>query len=166
MGNERKKYTKLKIGIYEKEVFAEYGYDNHELIEESLVYTIYSLAETKPIRENLELVFTKNVDIEFDENRFKTAYKNTITNKTKSLNLELRRCFLIGLLLLLAGVSVLCVDVFLIGDVSEFLYEFVNIMAWVFWWAGIEVLTIHAVQIIIEKRKYKRLLNCKISFKN
>jgi len=39
-------------------------------------------------------------------------------------------------------------------------------MAWVFCWAGIEVMTIHAVQIIIEKRKYKRLLNCKISFKN
>ena len=166
MDKKRKKYTKVNIGIYEKDVFAEYGYDNHELIEESLVYTVYSLAETKPIKENLELSFTKKVDAEFDENRFKTAYKNTITSKIKSLNLELRRCFLIGLLLLLAGVSVLCVDVFLIGDVSEFLYEFINIMAWVFWWAVIEVMTIHAVQIIIEKRKYIRLLNCKISFKN
>ena len=166
MENERKKYTKLKIGIYEKEVFAEYGYDNHELIEESLVYTVYSLAETKPIRENLELVFTKNVDTSFEEERFKQAYKNTITNKTKSLDHEIRRCAMVGIFTLIVGLLLLCVDVFLIGNNSKYFYELVSIFAWVFCWVATEVLTIQILQLVIEKRKYKRLLRCKITFKD
>lgn len=166
MNKRQKKFTKLNVSIYEKEIFADYGYDNHELIDDTLVDTIYKLADTKPIRENLELVITKKENVSFDEDRFISAYKNTILNKTKSLSHEIFRCSVVGIILLLLGTGLLCVTEFLLHDIDNFLYQFSTILSWVFCWGGIEVLTIQLVQLLIEKTKYKRLLKSKITFKN
>lgn len=163
---EEKHYTKLNISIFEKEIFADYGYDNHELIDDTLVETVYKLADTKPIRENLELVIAKKEDVSFDEERFKSAYKNTISNKTKSLTHEISRCAIVGFILLFVGVGLLFVTEFWLNDLDSFIYEFFTILNWVFCWGGIEVLCIQLTQLAIEKTKYKRLLKCKISFKN
>ena len=166
MSKKQKNYTKLNVSIYEKEVFADYGYDNHELIDDTLVETIYKLADTKPIRENLELVIAKKEDVSFDEARFNSAYKNTILNKITSLTHEVVRCSMVGILLLLIGTGLLCVTEFLLHDIDNFLYQFATILSWVFCWGGIEVLAIQLTQLLIEKKKYKRLLKSKISFKN
>ena len=165
MEKKQKNYTKLNISIYEKEIYADYGYDNHELIDNSLVDTIYKLAETKPIREKLELVIAKKKSVSIDEDRFKKAYKNSISNKTKSISHEIFRCSIVGIVLLLFGVGLLCVTEFLLHGLDNFAYQFFTILSWVFCWGGIEVLCIQLTQLAIEKKKYKRLLNCKISFK-
>lgn len=155
----------ININIYDQSVYAEYGYEGHELIEDSLVSTVETLAATKPIRNRLKLVFHKKKTMKISEERFVTAYTNSIKNKVTEKNNEIKRCLTTGIILLFVGLAVLCFDVFVAENLSYFLFEFFNIFAWVFCWAAVEIFTIHLVQLIIDKRKYKRLLSVEILFK-
>lgn len=155
----------ININIYDQSVYAEYGYEGHELIEESLTSTVETLAATKPIRNRLRLVFHKKKSMKISEERFVKAYTNSIKNKVTEKNNEIKRCFTTGLILLFVGFALLAFDVFVAASMGEFIYEFFNIFAWVFCWAAVEIFTIHLVQLIIDKRKYKRLLSVEIRFK-
>lgn len=155
----------ININIYDQSVYAEYGYEGHELIEESLVSTVETLAATKPIRNRLRLVFHKKKSMKISEERFVNAYTNSIKNKVTEKNNEIKRCFITGMILLFVGLGLLAFDVFVAESFGYFLYEFFNVFAWVFCWAAIEVFTIHLVQLIIDKRKFKRLLSVEIRFK-
>ena len=50
------------------------------------------------------------------------------------------------------------------NKVPYFWFELFCLLAWVFGWGGVEVLTIELVQIVIEIKKLKRLTNAHISF--
>lgn len=152
------------INLYDTDTYADYGYENHEQLNEELSNKIITLANTKAIKDNLLLRFKTNSQQPLEEGRFRTAYQNTIKNKIEMKKNEISRCAMIGSVQFLFSIALIFFLVFVAPSMGNTFYIFFEIFTWVFAWCAIEMLTIHMSQLIIDKLKFKRLLKATIQF--
>lgn len=155
---------KLTINILDEDVFNEYGVDEHVVLQEDLTYTIETLSNTQKLNSKLNLNFSVKNDININEEKFIDSYKNTFRMNIKMKRHELSRCVTTGIVILLVGIFLLALNVFVFENLEKFTYEFFSVISWVFVWAGVETLTLELIQIIIEIKKNKRLLNANVTF--
>ncbi len=160
------KTEQITIGISEESVYAGYAVEDRETIDEMLVDAIEKVADTKPISKKLEITFLHDSNLKFDEERFTTAYKNTMQNKVDAKKREITRCLFTGISLLVVAISALLAFVYFFVDKSLFWNKFGEIISWVFVWGSVEVFTIELIQLLIDKAKAKRLLNATIIIKS
>lgn len=161
---KEKKRENIKINIYEEEVYAEYGVDDKEMFEDSLIDTVEKLANSKPLRTDITLQFVCENRVEVEQERFKNAFKNTGLNELQTKKRELGRCLIIGFIMAAISVGLLVGYTVLQPYLTFFWNQFFNVIFWVFMWAAVEILTIEAIQILIEMAKIKRVLRAKIEF--
>ena len=163
---KEKKRENIKINIYEQEVYAEYGVDDKEMFEDSLIDTVEKLANSKPLRTDIALQFVCEEGIEVEQERFKVAFKNTGKNKLETKKRELARCLITGVIMAVFALALLAGYHFLHPYIEDIVFwnELCDVAVWVFMWAAVEILTIEAIQILIEMAKIKRVLRAKIEF--
>ena len=65
---------------------------------------------------------------------------------------------------MIVGIMLLIVYASVEEKLPVFWVELIDLFAWVFGWGGVEVLTIELIQIAIEIKKIKRLINAHIHF--
>ena len=163
---KEKKVDKIKINIYEEEVYAEYGVDDKEMFEDSLIDTVEKLANSKSLRTDISLQFVCEPGIEVEQERFKKAFQNTGINKLETKKRELGRCFITGTIIGIIAIALLLGYTFLHPYIENHIFwnELCDVAVWVFMWATVEIFTIEAIQILIEMAKIKRILRAKIDF--
>ena len=158
------KRKSLNFNLYSDDVYCSYGTDKGPLLNDEIAQTIENHANNHKIKEDLSITFKTYEESPIDKNEFLQAYSNTYNSKIVEKRHELSRCMITGLILLTVGFLLLWLDVAIEEKVPYFWYELFNVFAWVFCWGGIEVLTIEAIQIILEIKKIKRLTHAHIYF--
>lgn len=163
---KEKNRENIKINIYEEEVYAEYGVEDEEMFEDSLIDTIARLSNAKPLRTDVNLQFVCEEGVEVDEERFKKAFKNTENHAMSAKKKELGRCLITGIIMAIIGLGLLIGYHFLHPYIEDivFLNELCDVAVWVFMWAAVEILTVEAIQIGIEIAKIKRVLRANVEF--
>lgn len=155
----KRKYNKnvINIDINEENVYADYGIDGDLLVEEDLIDNMFNVANTRPIKQGVIFCFKEKNGIDVEDSKFISAYHNTIKNHLLSKKLEIRRCILLGVVLLVASALFILLENFFFIKQGPIIAEVSNIISWVFFWAAVEVLTIDLSQLMMEKIKYIRL---------
>lgn len=165
MGTTKNKIKhSIDISIHNEDVFANYGYDDKEFIDYELMDTVYNLSNAYPLRHCLSIKFINESDKTIDEKRFKSAYKNTLKTEINKKKNEMKRCITTGLIMFVIGLILLLTYVYISPKWGPFIEEVFDLVAWVFAWAAVEILTVELIQILIEIKKYKRILNSKFNF--
>lgn len=149
-------------------VYADYGIEKDDMLDDNLVETVEKLANTKPIKTDLTIHFLSKSESELskiDKKRFKTAYKNTINQKLFMKNHEISRCLMTGLVFFAIAVILAAVYVVIEPHIGKFFNQFCYIIEWVFICTTVQTLTIELIQLYIDRAKLKRLLKAKIIFR-
>ena len=152
----------ININIYDTDIFAEYGYENREQVQQSFVDTVKSMADAKPLKEKLTLLVSKPKDSKIDKDRFRKAYGNTLSNIVSTKTNEMKRCLFTGLVFFVLSFALLALNVFVFATIGGLLYAVTNLLAFVFGFVGIEALSLELIQLIIEVKKYKRIMSVEI----
>lgn len=160
----RFKSNTITIDINEENVYAEYGYEDKLLLEDSLVDSIEYMASTRPIKQKLTFCFKETTKTDINEAQFIEAYHNTFSTKIEAKKHEIGRCCLTGLILFIISMGFILFEQFVVIGAHAVIYEFFEIMSWVFAWAAVETLTIELIQLIMDKRKYNRILDVDFKF--
>ena len=158
------KRKSLSFNLYSDDVYCSYGTDNGPLLNDEIAQTIESHANNHKIKTDLEITFNTYEESPIDQNEFLQAYSNTYNSKNIEKKHELSRCLITGSILMTIGIILLIIYVSMENKVPYFWFELFCLLAWVFGWGGVEVLTIEMVQILIEIRKIKRLIKAHIYF--
>lgn len=160
------KRKKLNFNLYNDNVYCSYGTaEGGPLLSDDIANTIKTHANTNKLKTKLEIEFSTSKDSNIDKDEFLQAYNNTFSSKKVEKKHELSRCILTGSILMAIGIILLVIYVSMVNRVPYFWFELFCLLAWVFCWGGIEVLTIELVQIVIEIKKIDRLINSNIAFK-
>ncbi len=155
----------LNFNLYDKDVYNSYGVDDKPLLNDELAYTIEERANNHKINTKLSINFKKYKESPINEEDFLDAYKNSFSSRIKAKTHELSRCLITGLIMLFVGIAILLFDVFVAEEFFHyFWFEFFNVIAWVFCWGGVEVLTVELIQIKMEIGKLEKLTKAEISF--
>jgi len=163
----KKDNKNIHVNLFSEDVYAEYGVENDVLLDDALVDTVQSLADTKPITAKLSIDFIAKNNIKIDDEKFMRAYKNTVQNRIDMKNHEIIRCTITGLIFLVFSLVLLEVYVLWKPYLNEFWDQFLTIFDWVFLWSAIQILTIELIQLFIDKAKIKKIFkaNLKITIK-
>lgn len=162
MNNNKTK--NLTINILEEDIYNEYGVDEHVVLQEELTSTIETLSNTQKLNDKLNLNFSVNKDVNVNEERFVEAYKNTFKMNIQMKKHELSRCITTGIAILVIGIILLALNVFVLENLEKFTFALFDVISWVFVWAGVETLTLELIQIVIEIKKSRKLLNANLTF--
>lgn len=92
------KPSNITIDINDEIVYAEYGFDDKLLLNDSLIDSIEYVASTRPIKQKLTLCVKENVPVNIQENQFIDAYKNTFNTKIDGKKHEIGRCVMTGII--------------------------------------------------------------------
>lgn len=161
---KQKQSNTITIDINEENVYAEYGYEDKLLLEDSLVDSIEYMASARPIKQDLTFCFKETVKTGIDEAEFIEAYHNTFNTKIEAKKHEISRCVITGVILWLVSIALILFEQFVIVNAHPVVYEIFEIMSWVFTWVAVEAFTLELIQIVLEKRKLNRLLNVDFKF--
>lgn len=160
----KKKSSNITVDINEEIIYEEYGFDDKLLLSDVLADTIEYVASTRPIKQKLKLNIKENVQANIDEKQFTDAYKNTFSTKIDGKKHEIGRCIITGIVLWIVSIGLILFEQFVIAGSNAILCEIFEIISWVFTWVAVETLTIELIQLIMDKRKYSRLLDVKFKF--
>ena len=164
----KKDNKNIHVNLFSEDVYAEYGVENDVLLDDELVDTVQSLADTKPITAKLSIDFIAKNNIEIDDEKFMRAYKNTVQNRIDMKNHEIIRCAITGVIFLVFSLVLLELYVWCKPYLNAFWDQFLTIFDWVFLWSAIQILTIELIQLFIDKAKIKKIFkaNLKITKKD
>lgn len=154
----------INININEGDVFADYGFENKQYLDQSIVNTLTNLADSRPIKEGLAINFRTSENINIDKADFVDAYKNTFLSKVNKKKLEIHRCVWTGVVLALISFILISLQVFIFQNLHDIIRVASEVCSWVFAWSAIEVLTIELIQLEIDKHKLQKLLSVSIKF--
>lgn len=160
----KKQSNTITIDINEENVYAEYGYEDKLLLEDSLVDSIEYMASTRPIKQKLTFCFKETTKTDIDEVQFIEAYHNTFNTKIEAKKHEIGRCIITGVVLWLISLAFILFEQLVVVGAHPVVYEIVEIMSWVFNWVAVEALTIELIQLVLDWRKYNRLLSVDFQF--
>lgn len=164
MEKVQNKQTKKIFNIYKGDIYNEFYIDNKKTLQEELCNTIERVSNEDGVLQSATFEFKVSEGVQVDEKEFKDAYKNSFNTIKAVKKNECFRCLMYGLSLFLVGMILLFINIYVV-DTNNFVYEFFNVFTWVFLWGAIEVLLIEMVQIIIEIKKLKKILEAKIVIK-
>ena len=152
----------INVNLYDTDVYAEYGYENREQVQQSFIDTVKSMADAKPLKEKLTLLVTKPKGTKIDNDRFRKAYGNTLANIVSTKTNEMRRCLVTGIVFFVMAIALLALNVFVFASIGGMLYAVTNLLAFVFGFVGVEALSLELIQLIIEIKKFKRIMSVEI----
>ena len=161
-----RKTDKININIYDEDVYADYGSDDAEFLDEMLVEAVEKNVNSKPISRGLEVNFVVAKGNKIDEDRFVEAYRNTAKNKLDTKTHEIVRCIVTGCVMVMVAVSLLLAFVYFFSKLTLFWVKAGEVAAWVFTWASVEILTIEFIQLLIDRAKIRKILKAKIILTN
>ena len=160
----KKQSNTITIDINEENVYAEYGYEDKLLLEDSLVDSIEYMASTRPIKQKLTFCFKETIKTNMDEAEFIEAYNNTFKTKIQAKKHEIGRCVLTGIIMWIISIALILFEQFVVAGAHDVIYEISEVMSWVFTWVAVETLTIELIQLVLDWRKYNRLLSVDFQF--
>ncbi len=162
------KYSKqpsnITLDINDENVYADYGFDDKLFLNDWLAGSIEYVASTRPIKQKLTLCFKELVPANIQEEQFVDAYKNTFNTKLNGKKNEIVRCVMTGIILWIVSLALIFFEQLVIAGMHDIICEIFEILSWVFAWVAVETLTLELIQLIMDKRKYTRLLNVKFQF--
>ena len=161
-----KKTDKININIYEEDVYAAYGSEDAEFLDEDLVDAVRKTANAKPIKDDLAINFIIAKDKKIEKDRFVDAYKNAVINQLETKKREITRCLLTGSIMAVVAVCLLFVYVYGFAKINAFFDVVGAIIAWVFSWTAVQIFTIDLIQLLIDKAKINKLLKANIDITN
>lgn len=160
----KKQSNTITIDINEENVYAEYGYEDKLLLEDSLVDSIEYMASTRPIKQKLTFCFKETTKTDIDEAQFIEAYHNSFKTKIEAKKHEIGRCVLTGIIMWIISIALILFEQFVVAGAHDVIYEISEVMSWVFTWVAVETLTIELIQLVLDKRKYNRILDVDFKF--
>ena len=165
MSSKQKKLRSFKINLNDDNIYDDYCVDEARevILQESLFNRLKNLAELTPVNQNICFNLVKEYkQVDVNEQEFMEAYSNTIKTKQIINKHEVNRCFLSGLAFMFVALLLIFLDVYVASFQGEIIAYIVEVAAWVFAWVAVEVLSIHLLQLLIERSKLKRMLKAEI----
>ena len=165
MVNKQKKLRSYKINLNDDNIYDDYCVDEARevILQDSLFNRLKNLAEFTPVNQNICFNLVKEYkQVDINKQDFMEAYSNTIKTKQVINKHEVNRCMLSGFSFLIVALVLIFVDVYFArfqGEIIAYLFE---VAAWVFAWVAVEVLSIHLLQLLIERNKLKRMRKAEI----
>lgn len=117
-----------------------------------------------PPNEKLTLRVHSNCIDEKEQKIYREAIKEYYAEKYLANEKEMKRNYLIALMLLIAGVFVLAVSVFLGEHNIELWSYIVDIAAWVLLWESVDISLLVNRTLSIQRKRYLAYLSMKIEY--
>lgn len=161
---KNKKSSTITINSADELFYSSYFYDDKEILDNDLSETIYSLSNSKPIKDKLIIKIKSPTKSSTDKAKFKNAFKNSFESKMQMKQYEIHRCLITGFFMFLAFCALLAITICVNTALGEVFYYVADLATWVFGWGFIEIVTIELIQLYIDKYKYKKIRDAEIIF--
>jgi hypothetical protein len=156
---------KIDINVYDEGLYSSNS-SGEKVLNDDLCLLIQNVATAKQFSDNTTLNFVKSEDKEIDEDEFKSAYKATIGAFIKEKKRKLWRCLLCGLLLWVGCLGLSAVVNLLAKNWDKVYQTLLKICSLIMLWTGLDKLTLEPIQILIQIKKYKKMINFSLTFSN
>ena len=169
MNKKQKKLRSFKINLNDDNIYDDYCVDEARevILQESLFNRLKNLAELTPVNQNICFNLVKEYkQVDVNKQEFMEAYSNTIKTKQVINKHEVNRCLFSGLVFVFVALILIFLDVYVASFQGKIIAYIVEVAAWVFAWVAVEVLSIHLLQLLIERSKLKRMLKAEIKLEN
>lgn len=169
MKSKQKKLRSFKINLNDDNIYDDYCVDEARevILQDSLFNRLKNLAELTPVNQNICFNLVKEYkQVDVNKQEFMEAYSNTIKTKQIINKHEVNRCLFSGLAFMLVALVLILLDVYLASYQGEIFAYLIEVSAWVFAWVAVEVLSIHLLQLLIERSKLKRMLKAEIKLES
>ncbi len=169
--NTKDKISNIVININNEDVYADFTYKDTDMLNESLENTITKLSKSTPLKTKLNIKMEPKKDINLNEKKFKNAFSNTYESMLQEKKHEIARCVITGLTIMAIGIALILFSVFFTTDVygtpypnAKLLNYVVDLLAWITIWDSVEVLTVELIQLLIERKKLKKIKTANLIF--